>query len=92
MALNLDKLSAVLVDRGKTHGDFSVQSSVSNAIKGIIRSGPHALNAPHKEALEMIAVKMSRIICGDPDEIDHWVDIAGYAKLVSDMLEKKSDK
>ena len=92
MTLSLDKLSAVLTDRGKTHGDFPVQSTICFNLKATMRLGPHALSAPHQEALEMIAVKISRILCGNPDEIDHWLDIAGYAKLVSDMLEKKSDK
>ena len=39
------------------------------------------------EALEMIAHKIGRIINGDPDYDDSWVDIAGYAKLVSDRLQ-----
>jgi hypothetical protein len=38
------------------------------------------------EALEMIASKMSRIVNGNPDKIDNWDDIAGYAKLVADQL------
>ena len=92
MTLSLDKLSVVLQDRGKTHGDFSVQSTICFNLKATMRSGPRALGPAHQEALEMIAVKISRILCGNPNEIDHWVDIAGYAKLVSDMLEKESDK
>ena len=88
MPLSLDELSVVLQDRGKTHGDFNDQASISQQIKSLLGRGPRPLLAPHKEALEMIAVKMSRIVSGDPDEIDHWVDIAGYAKLVSDMIER----
>jgi hypothetical protein len=38
------------------------------------------------EALEMIASKMSRIVNGNPDKVDNWDDIAGYAKLISDRL------
>jgi hypothetical protein len=34
----------------------------------------------------MIATKMSRIVNGNPDKIDNWDDIAGYAKLVADKL------
>lgn len=86
MALDLDKLSAVLVDRGKTHGDFHDQAAISQQIKSILAHGPRPLLALQKEALEMIAVKMSRIVSGDPNEIDHWLDIAGYAKLVSDII------
>lgn len=39
------------------------------------------------EALEMIVHKIGRIVNGNPDKVDHWVDIAGYAKLVADRLE-----
>ena len=38
-------------------------------------------------ALDMIAVKISRILSGNPSHKDSWVDIAGYAKLISDRLE-----
>ena len=39
-----------------------------------------------REALEMIAHKIGRILNGDPDYDDSWVDIAGYAQLVADRL------
>ena len=39
------------------------------------------------EALEMIVHKMGRIVNGNPDVVDHWVDIAGYATLVADRLQ-----
>jgi hypothetical protein len=38
------------------------------------------------EALEMIVHKIGRIVNGNPDKVDHWDDIAGYATLVSDRL------
>lgn len=39
------------------------------------------------EALEMIVHKIGRVVNGNPDKVDHWTDIAGYAKLVADRLE-----
>jgi hypothetical protein len=39
------------------------------------------------EALEMIVHKIGRIVNGDPDVTDHWVDIAGYATLIAERLE-----
>ena len=38
------------------------------------------------EALEMIVHKIARIVNGNPDNIDSWADIAGYATLVADRL------
>jgi len=48
----------------------------------------HELDADQQEALEMIAHKIARILNGDPNYVDSWVDIAGYAKLVADRLAK----
>jgi hypothetical protein len=36
----------------------------------------------------MIFHKIARILNGNPDYVDNWIDIAGYAKLVADDLEK----
>jgi hypothetical protein len=38
------------------------------------------------EALEMIVHKIGRIVNGDPDYFDSWIDVAGYAQLVADRL------
>jgi hypothetical protein len=37
--------------------------------------------------MDMIMHKIGRIVNGDPDYADSWVDIAGYAKLVADRLD-----
>jgi len=39
------------------------------------------------EALEMIVHKIGRIVNGNPDKVDSWVDIAGYATLIADRLQ-----
>jgi hypothetical protein len=35
----------------------------------------------------MIMHKVARILNGDPNYADNWIDIAGYATLVADRLE-----
>ncbi len=40
-----------------------------------------------QEALDMVCHKVGRIVNGDPDYADSWIDIAGYTKLVADRLE-----
>jgi hypothetical protein len=42
-----------------------------------------------REALEMIVVKIARIINGDPNCADSWRDIEGYARLVAERLSEK---
>ena len=44
------------------------------------------LDADQVEALDMIATKIARILNGNPDHVDSWIDIAGYATLVADRL------
>jgi len=62
---------------------FSHESVESN---GLRRSKWHSLSDDKREALEMIAHKIGRILNGDPNYADSWHDIAGYAKLVEDNL------
>jgi len=78
----------LLAERGKTHGDFTNHAQVTQMLKDVMFSQPtyQGLSQVQKEALEMIQHKVGRILAGNPDHQDHWDDIAGYAKLVSDRL------
>jgi SAM-dependent MidA family methyltransferase len=40
------------------------------------------------EALEMIATKQGRILAGNAREKEHWRDIAGYALLVVNEIDR----
>ena len=73
----------VLKEREKTHGAFKNHAYASQLLKSVMRETPNwiKLNDEDKEALEMIAHKIARILCGDPNHADHWVDISGYATL-----------
>jgi hypothetical protein len=71
----------ILDDRQKTHGDFGEVAVIAQAIKTIIRGHAQLLSLDQREALDMIATKIARILSGDPEEPDHWRDIMGYAAL-----------
>ena len=81
-------LDGILKERNATHGDYLIQSSVCQELKRLIREGPswYFMEDNHKDALEMICMKMSRIVTGDHTHKDSWVDIAGYATLISNTL------
>lgn len=70
-------------ERKSTHGDWKAQALLSNDLKAEMHRRPNwqGLSPGQREALDMIAVKISRILSGDPDHADHWDDIAGYAYL-----------
>lgn len=73
----------ILADRQKTHGDFGEVAEIAQRIKAIIRPEyeSNRLTLDQREALDMIATKIARILAGDANEPDHWVDIVGYATL-----------
>jgi len=49
------------------------------------------LRPDQREALDMIANKLSRILNGNPDLPDHWIDIAGYSLLIANRLQKEEN-
>lgn len=77
-----------LIARDSTHGDFPRRAEVEQALIEIIeRSDMWPSFEPfQRSAARMIAVKLSRLLSGNPDHIDSWHDIAGYAQLVADHL------
>lgn len=81
---------AIIEDREASHGDYTKQSRMSQALREAFRTAPswNKLTPPQRESLDMIAVKLSRILYGDPNVADHWTDLAGYATLVSNLLTK----
>lgn len=81
-------IQQTLNERGKTHGDFKENSRISQEIKATIH-GARQLSDPQAEALDMIAHKISRILAGNPNEPDHWRDIAGYATLIVNQLQNE---
>lgn len=76
-----------LAERQKTHGDFIVHARIAQHLKTICAQAPKALTPVQQEALDMICHKMARILAGNPNHADHWIDIAGYATLVEESLD-----
>lgn len=84
-------IERVLAERGQRYGTFAGHAQISMALKTLIADFIEQRNCDladdQLEALEMICHKIARIINGDPNYADSWVDIAGYSKLVADRLE-----
>lgn len=85
-------IEAVLAERGKRYGQFHNHAAIAQDLKARmhLESGWSRLTADQREALEMVQHKVARILNGDPNYSDNWVDIAGYSKLVADRLEKSA--
>lgn len=89
-----DETAALVAERGSTHGDFTDHARITQDIKQVMyreaaarrERGQPDLTDTQKEALEMIAHKIGRIIAGNASFKDHWDDIAGYARITSERL------
>jgi transposase len=83
----------ILDKRAVTYGSFINVALFAQEMKELIRGALDeqnaGLQADHQEALDMITSKIARIIIGDSNHIDSWIDIAGYATLVADRLQGK---
>ncbi|MBS3953645.1 MAG: hypothetical protein KGZ88_11915 [Methylomicrobium sp.] len=77
-----------LKERQARYGSFDGHAEITQELKMVMQSldGWDRLNNSQKEALEMIAHKIGRILNGDPNYADSWHDIAGYATLVEREL------
>ena len=82
-----DTTDALLTDRQSTHGDFGDNARVSQSLKRIFRAelGWELLTDTEREAMDMIALKFSRILSGKSLERQHWEDVVGYAKLAEKL-------
>lgn len=85
-------LDQTLAERGARYGAFPLHAAVTQEIKDVMRGhdGWCRLSPSQKEAMEMIAHKIGRILNGDPNYDDSWTDIAGYAQLVVKELNGKA--
>ncbi len=80
-----------LDNRAQDYGKFKDGAELMQGIKRLLADHAAKHNRTFAddqwEALEMIVHKMARIVNGNPDKVDTWVDIAGYATLVADRLQ-----
>lgn len=88
----VDTTRELLNEREERYGKFCELAEMAQAFKRLlIDFGYYELSDSQKESLDMIMHKIARILNGDPDYADNWVDIAGYAQLVADELDAPKD-
>jgi len=90
-------VEATLAERGARYGDFTNHARIAEALHGILLGDTPSgkfntswgvMQPFQRQALRVIADKIARMLNGDPDYVDNWHDIQGYAKLVEDRLGK----
>ena len=80
-------LDARAVEYGKFIEGAEVMQMLKRVVQAALNNRDKTLAHDQAEAMDMIIHKIGRIINGNPDVVDHWLDIAGYAQLVADRLE-----
>jgi len=77
--------TALLTERGTTHGSFTDNARYAQRLRAFWRTSPAWESMPdeHREALDQIAGKLSRILSGQSTFRDHFDDIAGYSVLAA---------
>jgi hypothetical protein len=81
-------IESTLAERKSRYGTLKGHARITQAIKRAMVDSPNwpVLSDDKKEALEMVAHKIGRILNGDPEYHDSWHDIIGYTKLIADDL------
>lgn len=88
----MTEVEAILDERERTHGNFAASAAIAQALKLVMSQAPKAAELDHVklQALDMIATKIARIVCGDSEHADAWIDIEGYAELVVRDLQTRA--
>jgi hypothetical protein len=81
----------VLKDRGSRYGKFAGHAYITMRLKDVIDAAvlnrdEGTFSPSQVEAMHMIAHKLGRVLNGDPDYDDNWIDIAGYSTLIVNQL------
>jgi hypothetical protein len=81
-------IEQTLQQRASKYGSFNDHARITQNIKRAMQDSANwqQLSDDKKEALEMLAHKIGRILNGDPEYHDSWHDMMGYTKLVADTL------
>lgn len=88
-------IDATLAERGNRynlHGTYADHAHLTQSMKDCVREHKGWQYVPDdmREAIDMILHKIARVVNGNPHYKDNWVDIEGYAKLVSRELIEES--
>lgn len=87
-------VTAVLEERGSRYGPFVDHARITQNIKAAMVDSRNWAHLPvdTREALEMVAHKIGRILNGDPEYADNVIDIIGYMQLVLDRMNGKPER
>ena len=85
-------IDSVISERGNNYGRFEDGAEIIQQLKHIAHTstGWGRMANNQREAIDMILHKVGRILNGNPNYADSWIDIEGYSNLVSSWLKGNS--
>ena len=83
-----NETNKLLNERGSTHGNYADGARTIQGLKAFFHrhDGWQKLSDKQKESFDMFATKLGRILAGDANHKDSWIDISGYATLIVEDL------
>jgi len=84
----VSKTEQTLAERGGVYGDFRLNAEVAQRLKNAVRDTPNWNKMPSylREGLDLVILKISRMLTGNWAYEDNPHDMVGYAKLMEDRL------
>jgi hypothetical protein len=82
---------AIFNEREKRYGIYQDGAYICENIKAAFRKSKNweVLDPDQKLSLDMVALKISRALNGDPNYSDNWRDASVFFMMVADRLDKE---
>lgn len=91
-----DRVTSILEARGQTHGAFSDNAKIAQALRKVIHSAPNWELLPDTQQLTLdeMMLKVARVLSrGAPtDQLEPWLDLAGYPTLIVNELKNQGEE
>ena len=89
----MSDVSATLAERGARYGSFYDHATIAQGLQEVLLETPNwfKLQPDVRQMMIVITDKLARILNGDPEYLDNYHDIQGYARLVEARIQKDEE-
>jgi hypothetical protein len=84
-----NSIDKTLEQRKAEYGDWAEDGGLADVLIGAVEVTPRWKNMPGfmRQSIRLILVKVARLCCGNPHNVDSWHDIQGYARLAEERAD-----
>ncbi len=83
-------VNEMLIQRQSIYGEFKNHAEIESLLMSVVEDFQGNLDKVQRVGLHMIIHKIARVLnTPDPDYLDNWRDIAGYATLVEKDIKRR---